>query len=275
MVGKYLKGILPAFAFLYCYHATAVVGVETISDPFLLNGVDYYLAAKETETGLSVSVCHKRSCNQLSINGLDGTELESGSLSFRHILLGSVPQLLITTSGDVNVCSLVYRFDYVKNSLSRVNFSGGEMCNISISGEFLTSSYRSSGSWYVDVYKNDIKSPIFFNKNREIDCNEYIQSDPGDPLKTKIVIASGNVSDGRQAIARVKSPKAILFSAPEEAAQTKMYLVSGDEIKLLNFATLDGKGGWYKIEYDGVKKIHKWIRDVDIGPVAGFIPCGN
>jgi hypothetical protein len=150
------------------------------------------------------------------------------------------------------------------------------MCNFARIGDFLTSSYRESGNWYVDVYRNDEKNPILISKNRELDCSQYVQWDPSNPSARRIIVVSKNVVDGRQAIATIKSKRAILFGGPQSDTMTNMYLIAGDQVRLLDYkSTSDGSGGWYEVEYRKGKSIKKWIREDDVGMVGGAASCNE
>lgn len=54
--------------------------------------------------------------------------------------------------------------------------------------------------------------------------------------------------------------KASLSKLPSESAKSKMYLVTGDKVKLLDTQTDDAGQEWYYISYQGKKEIKMWIK---------------
>ena len=73
----------------------------------------------------------------------------------------------------------------------------------------------------------------------------------------------GNSADQADATATVQVAKAPLFDKPNAASKTKMYLVKGDTVTLLDWKAKStdsaGLDGWYLIRYKGSKVIEKWL----------------
>ncbi|MHA7683303.1 hypothetical protein [Cupriavidus sp. PET2-C1] len=61
---------------------------------------------------------------------------------------------------------------------------------------------------------------------------------------------------------RVTAEKSWLYDGPEDQARTRMYLIKGDEIKIIS----PGSPGWVYVEYKGKNKvaIRKWIKDSSV-----------
>ncbi len=54
--------------------------------------------------------------------------------------------------------------------------------------------------------------------------------------------------------------KSLLYKEPSESSQSKMYLIAGDKVKLLDTKTDDEGQKWYFISYQGKKEIKAWIK---------------
>jgi hypothetical protein len=52
----------------------------------------------------------------------------------------------------------------------------------------------------------------------------------------------------------------ILYKEPSESSQSKMYLIAGDKVTLLDTKTDDAGQEWYYISYQGKKEIKAWIK---------------
>jgi hypothetical protein len=80
----------------------------------------------------------------------------------------------------------------------------------------------------------------------------YTEQKSIDNTATKI-----NTSEEKIKILKQKSP---LYKEPSESSQSKMYLITGDKVTLLDTKT-DGAGQeWYYISYQGKKEIKAWIK---------------
>ncbi len=64
----------------------------------------------------------------------------------------------------------------------------------------------------------------------------------------------------------VKIEKAFLHAKPEAAAQTKMYLIRNDAVRLLR---TDGTHQWYFVEFHGKKNVTGWLKAADLGLPPG------
>lgn len=51
-----------------------------------------------------------------------------------------------------------------------------------------------------------------------------------------------------------------LYKEPSESSKSKMYLITGDKVKLLDTKTDDVGQEWYYISYQGKKEIKAWIK---------------
>ena len=58
----------------------------------------------------------------------------------------------------------------------------------------------------------------------------------------------------------IKSLKAYLFDSPDDSTQTKMYLVTGDRVKVLNEVTDSNNNRWLYIHFEGKNPLEKWIK---------------
>lgn len=67
------------------------------------------------------------------------------------------------------------------------------------------------------------------------------------------------VDDNTKSISVLKS-KSPLYREPSESSKSKMYLIAGDKVKLLDTKTDTSGQKWYYISYQGKKEIKAWIK---------------
>ena len=261
-----------ALLFFFSSHAKSQADLEIRSRVFTISGKEFYLKENTKDSTINMTMCDEKHCVPINLNA-SKTDVESGNFEFENVLLGHLPQFLITAEGNVNICSIVFRLDLSKMTMNRVDFANGELCNYTNVGSFLTSSYRSAATWYIDIYSNSEDSPKLINRNRELNCNTYLQWNPSNPEERRIVASTNSVINAELAIAIVKSTKSILFHEPRENAATHMYLISGDRVSLFDYFLDENNNGWYKIEYHGAKVIKKWIKEKDLGELINASPC--
>ncbi|MCF6194971.1 MAG: hypothetical protein L3J46_11630, partial [Kangiellaceae bacterium] len=98
-------------------------------------------------------------------------------------------------------------------------------------------SARTKGRWIEIISKNEIEA----NKKNEI-------STPP---------ANATMGSG---VASIKIAKAYLYDDADETTRTKMYLISGDKVKVLKRKKANDNSRWLFIHFEGKKPLEKWIK---------------
>ncbi len=81
-------------------------------------------------------------------------------------------------------------------------------------------------------------------------------------LKPKIELGGDSPADAasNDDIRGIRIAKAYLYNDANETTRTKMYLVSGDKVKVLKHKKANDNSRWLFIHFDGKKPLEKWIR---------------
>lgn len=137
---------------------------------------------------------------------------------------------------------------------------------LDVKQQTLTSSARSGPLWSYTEYH------VAKGKLYPAEENQMLAAGDGAWEYLTFKNASGKVTghkvvgevDGKagDAIASIAIDKAPLYDKPKASAKTKMYVVKGDKVTLLDWKEgTDGAlgAGWFLIRYHGKKVIEKWI----------------
>jgi len=83
---------------------------------------------------------------------------------------------------------------------------------------------------------------------------------PADAAKGTLADAVSNAVENNNDIRGIRIAKAYLYDDADETTRTKMYLVSGDKVKVLKHKKADDNSRWLFIKYKGAVELKKWIR---------------
>ena len=124
----------------------------------------------------------------------------------------------------------------------------------------LKGNMKSGPLWYRSIYRFDGGRPYLYQES-EVGLVEVITTrDPSGRIVRKIVVDAGLVEDDplKPAVLVVSAGRAWLYSAPDEKARTRAYLVAGDEVEVLD--SKDHGQEWFKVRYRGKKEYIRWMR---------------
>lgn len=165
--------------------------------------------------------------------------------------------------GGVNLFYRLYLWN--KASVSFQEFaepiSNPEIDN---SKKTVTSSQRSGPRWFSTEYRSD-KGKLYPAMETEMlsigeDTFDYatFKNAAGKVTGHKIT----GEGDG-DATATIQIDKAWLYDKPNAGSKTKMYVIKGDTVTLLDWKAKEadsfGDDGWYLVRYKGRKTIEKWL----------------
>lgn len=133
----------------------------------------------------------------------------------------------------------------------------------------VTSSQRSGPLWYSTVFRAE-KGKLYPAMAIEMlpvgdTVLEYVtlKSAAGKVTGHKVVgeQSDGGYENAPAATATIQVEKAALYDKPNSAAKTKMYVIKGDSVTLLDWKAKEGGfgEGWFLVRYQGRKVIEKWI----------------
>ncbi len=59
--------------------------------------------------------------------------------------------------------------------------------------------------------------------------------------------------------------KLALYNKPDEASKTKMYVIAGDKVELLNYRQDESWTDWYLMRFKGSRVVEKWVKAEGLG----------
>lgn len=136
-----------------------------------------------------------------------------------------------------------------------------------------------NNSLYVH-YKKNLQSGIkkYCHKNKFFLCEDEIKLTKNLKITKKFNI-DGKLIDRKSVFTKkdvrfLIKQKTYLYSNPLEENKTKMYLIKGDSVTLLD-EEFGGDQQWYLIKYKGGKELIKWIKSEGIDVFKPLIPISN
>lgn len=174
--------------------------------------------------------------------------------------------ILSLNRGDVNVCSQVLQYNQNDGSFSEWHFAGGGLCNYTVRGDYLISSYRDHAIWHQDIYKMASGKPELYITDSCVGCDEVRRKTyrpDGTPVKT---LVSDDIDFEKRIPlkAKITTGRARIFSSADQNCSTKKYLIRGDEITLLDYYRSPDDTDWAQFRFDGPKTITEgWLRYSD------------
>lgn len=121
--------------------------------------------------------------------------IEQGYSEIRILDILNKKYLILTSAGDVNKCSVLFEVKADVVDEVPIKFGDGKICNLSVVGKYVTSSWRDKGMWNEDVYEiaHDGKWHFLF-KDECVGCQQVKRSlfKNGQIYKTQLLSDSVN-----------------------------------------------------------------------------------
>ena len=138
----------------------------------------------------------------------------------------------------------------------------------------VTSSQRSGPAWYTTVFQAQqgklypaidvsmipvgetvLEYAVFKDSNGKITGQKVVGEATGD--------TATDYTTAPSATAEIQIDKAYLYDKPKASAKTKMYVIKGDKVTLLDWQAKSTDAalgeGWFLVRYEGKKVIEKWL----------------
>ncbi|MEB0080099.1 hypothetical protein QN386_21830 [Pseudomonas sp. CCI3.2] len=208
--------------------------------------------------------CDIITCEPLKLSNVFLDEWNDSSLSLVDINLDGHLDIILTRTGDVNLCSVAYSVDRHARTLSAINIDS--LCNYRLEHEYLISTYRTGAKWFEDIYR--IKDGVFhiYIRDECLDCdyiNRTLYTAKG--KQEMLVTSDDNFQERLLKKAKVLSERASLYSSPSSKHRTKAYLIIGDEIFLSGYFSEKAES-WFYVRYENIngRSISRWIKESDL-----------
>ncbi|WP_342040764.1 hypothetical protein [Aeromonas caviae] len=192
--------------------------------------------------------CNAQSCKGFITPPLVKTLLNDGYEKIEIKKIFDLEYLFVTTSHDVNQCSIIFKIVHGKIEDTPSAGVDGKLCNISLHDKYVVSSWRDKGEWNDDVYMIIQDKWTLLFRDACVGCQQVKRIYKKDGKNNHTVL----LSDGSDFLSReplngiVEESKAHLYSGPKESEVLKAYLIRGDEFIL---SDMSDDGMFYKIIY--------------------------
>ncbi|CAD5110599.1 hypothetical protein [Zestomonas carbonaria] len=231
----------------------------------------YNLKITERSNELKIESCIKEKCKTINLpKELTEQYEEDHEITIDDIDRNNTPEIVATAHG-VNRCSTFYKYESDTNSLKAISPTEKTICNYTTFGEYVFSKHRDGATWYEEVYRREDGQLILIGKDRCLGCGQVFRTIYQDkkPIEKMVVNDKESYFDRTQLSSVVSVDKSILFNEPSDSSPTKMYLIKGDSVQLVDYS--DEGNGWYLVRYNHPQKtaIQKWVHCSDLKV------CGN
>ncbi|RRW70218.1 hypothetical protein EGJ48_14990 [Pantoea dispersa] len=179
--------------------------------------------------------------------------------------VNNIKYLSLSSEGDVNKCSVIFRIDNDRVENTPSAGSDGKLCNISENNGNVITSRRDQGIWYNDFYRASSQGKwLLLYTDSCADCQQVKRIYYKNGVKEKEELLSGdNDYKNRKPLnGEISVQKAFLYSKPDELRKLKAYLIKGDEFSLVD---MSDDGSFYQVNYkttDGKSKLY-WVKSDD------------
>lgn len=228
------------------------------------SGVYFYIFIL-TPFFVMAQVCTAEKCDGVKLPSVVTTYIEQGYSEIRTLDILNKKYLMLTSAGDVNKCSVLFEVKADVVDEVPIKFGDRKVCNLSVVGKYVTSSWRDKGMWNEDVYEiaHDGKWHFLF-KDECVGCQQVKRSlfKNGQLYKTQLLSDSVDFSSRKELSGKVNVVKAYLYAAPDDKSKLKAYLIEGDVFMLID---MSDDGEYYKVKYKSLsgKTSFYWIRSDD------------
>jgi hypothetical protein len=228
-----------------------------------------FASAKENilsvdESG-AIRLCYENSdCKNIFPSGDLKKAIDDGyeHLSIVDIYRNGISEVA-ATSGGSDECSRFFLLEPITFKFSEIKFSAESICNYRVISNHLISSYKLDARQHEDIYELKNGAYQIALSDDCVGCDQVARSVYNDgKLSEKLLVTNQkNYAERSPIKAIVETEKAWLYSDHLDSKRTKMYLIQGDVVRLIDFA--DSNGLWYFMKYTSKTR----------GEILGWVKC--
>jgi hypothetical protein len=131
----------------------------------------------------------------------------------------------------------------------------------------INTSQRSGPRWYSKDYRIFNGKPYLWQDGvmvgSEGDLYFVKTYDSAGKMLKKVVVEAAATPVNETtvpAIRKIAAGKAVLYAKPDAKAKTKMYVIKGDKVTLLDYAENDDGSEWFLVRFKGKKTVEQWVK---------------
>ncbi|MBU0654589.1 MAG: hypothetical protein KJ914_05575 [Gammaproteobacteria bacterium] len=179
--------------------------------------------------------------------------------------MGDVGLLEGVGYGGVNMFYRLYLWD---KTTSKFQDFAKEISNptLTTATKTLNSAQRSGPRWYTTDYRFTNGKPYTWMETVVVSpegdlYHAKIYKPDGKLLKTLVAATEDPAEINEKtppAIRKILPAKAPLYDKPDADSKTRMYVIKGDKVELLDYSGDTGEE-WFRIRYKGSRVVEKWV----------------
>jgi hypothetical protein len=131
----------------------------------------------------------------------------------------------------------------------------------------INTSQRSGPRWYSKDYRIFNGKPYLWQDGAMVGSEGdlyFVKTyDSAGKMLKKVVVDEAATPINEKtvpAMRKIAADKAVLYAKPDVKAQTKMYVIKGDKVALLDYAENDDGSEWFLIRFNGKKTVEQWVK---------------
>lgn len=230
---------------------------------------DGYQFAGKLPAGNVVSVCKGGKCRDMPAPEKLQFQLEEGyQASFVDLDGDGRKELVMMGPAGVNRCITLYKASSADGRVSAYQPGSAAICNYQLRGGYLYSQSRDGATVVEEQYIGRDGSLVLQVRDSCVGCGKVTRERfaAGKMVQRSVVTDAPRMEDRRAIANTVVVDKAPLFNTADVQDRSRMYLVKGDEVEVIEKAG-EGRSVMYRIRYTrpGKPAIEKWLQCSSLG----------
>lgn len=250
---------------------SALLAISSSTMATMIEGNPTTLSVSGAWPTITISACRESACEAVKLpqDMLDAMHEGYSEISLNDLTRDVLPEVILThnAEGAVNSCSRIFRYENETGTLSALDGIKNQICNYSVKNDALISRYRNGAKWYEDIYKVRNDNLYLTFSDSCVGCDYISRTIFSHGTKADSLLVTNNLDyQLRRPLSTViATEKAVLYSEPNVKHITRMYLISGDQVSLIDESP-DETISWYKVRYKTKKGkiINAWLQCGDI-----------
>ncbi|WP_313204110.1 hypothetical protein [Stenotrophomonas sp.] len=254
---------------LMCRFAALIALVLTSGCHAAETPADGYRFAGSVPAGKTVRVCKGSRCSDMpSPEKLQFQLEEEYQASFVDLDGDGRKELVMTGPAGVNRCITIYKPSPVDGHVSIYQPGGAAICNYQLRAAYLYSQSRDGATVVEEQYLARNGSLVLQARDSCVGCGQVARErfSAGKVAQRGLVTDAPRMEDRRPIGNTVVVDKASLFNSADALDPSRMYLVKGDAVEVLERSG-EGRSAMFRIRYarPGRPAIEKWLQCSSLG----------
>ncbi|WMJ68707.1 hypothetical protein [Stenotrophomonas sp. 24(2023)] len=219
--------------------------------------------------GHQVSVCNGARCHAAAAPENLQLQLDEGdAVSYVDLDGDGRPELVMSGPAGVNRCITIYKPSATDGSIREYTPGPAAICNYRLRDGYLYSQTREGATLVEERYMARDGRLVLQLRDSCVGCGRVARErfSDGTPVQRLLVSDAPRMEDRTPVQARIVVDRASLFNSADADDRSRMYLVKGDTVEVLEHAG-NGDSALYRVRYtrQGRPAIEKWLACSSLG----------